>query len=144
MITNSVCIVYVFVEELTKITTHMVEMNYSYQLSTCLNFGAGGIVSSPLNTSISSSAFTNLPPPPQIQPLPPPPLTIKTSVPTFRGEIQGTVANTSKAAVKTEKGYFRIPITEEILKSVVLKPPSQRTASKKFSTKKLQQTSFLF
>jgi len=100
-----------------------------------LNFGAGDVVSSPLNTSISSSAFTNLPPPPQIQPLPPPPLTIKTSVPTFRGEVQGTMVFTSNAAMKTDNGYFRIPITEEILKSVVLKPPGQRTAGKKFSTK---------
>jgi len=46
-------------------------------------------------------------------------------------EVKETVhANTSKAAVKTETGYFRILIIEEIFKSVVLKPPG-----KNFSTK---------
>ncbi|XP_050054409.1 formin-B-like isoform X1 [Aphis gossypii] len=157
-------------KEVTKNTTHLIEMNYAYQRlsSTRMNFGTGGIVSSPLNKSTSSSASTNLlspplptppppppsnssppppppppstssptppPPPPSTSspppPPPPPPLMKKTNIPTSNREVQ----DTSKAAVKTEKIYCRIPITEEVLRSVVLKPPGQRTAGKQFSTK---------
>ncbi|CAH1711580.1 unnamed protein product [Aphis gossypii] len=134
-------------KEVTKNTTHIIEMNYSYQtlMFTSMNFGAGRDVSSPLNTSTSSSASLNLPPPPTSPPPPPTPpppppppslpLTTKTGIETSRKVVHETTANTSKAAMKTEKGYFRIPITEEILKSVVLKPPGQWTAGKKCSAK---------
>jgi hypothetical protein len=46
---------------------------------------------------------------------------------------QSEVAVASKAAApsKTEPVYTRIPITEDILKSVVLKPPDQRRVRRK-------------
>ncbi|XP_025201077.1 cytokinesis protein sepA-like [Melanaphis sacchari] len=80
----------------------------------------------------------NLPPPPPPTPIsavfgpppPPPPPPVKSSLPLTCTENKETTAKPDK----TTPIYYRIPITEEILKSVVLKPPGQRKFRKKFST----------
>jgi len=121
----------------TKNTTHIIEMKYAYQ-----RLSSTDLLHPPLPTQPpppppppSTSSRTPPPPPPSTSspppPPPPPPLMKNTNTPTSKTEVQ----DTSKAAVKTEKIYFRIPITEEVLRSVVLKPPGQQTAGKQISTK---------
>jgi len=76
----------------------------------------------PPPTSITKDfRLTPSPPPP-----PPPPLPMMTTgMQPFRSEAQETSKGSSlegKPVKKVPKTYERIPITEEILKSVVLKP----------------------
>lgn len=75
------------------------------------------------------SGFGPSPPPPP----PPPPMMQTTGTPALLGGLKEKTgsAKMDGGDKKAEKTYYRIQITEDLLKSVVLKPPGQRMARKR-------------
>ncbi|XP_060836416.1 formin-like protein 2 [Rhopalosiphum padi] len=122
--------------EVTNNTTHIIAMNYSF---TRQNLGTGAAVlmtsapSCPLpptppitqvSTAYAPPPRSRPPPPPPPPPPPSPPPMTQVSTPYVRPPPTASPP-ASKAKVNTVQQY-RIPITTEILKSVILKPPGER------------------
>jgi len=76
--------------------------------------------------SLTSAAVGSPPPPPP----PPPPMSMTTGTPALRTQLEEKTGSSSANAAgngkKTPKTYSRIPITEELLRSIVLKPAVRR------------------
>ncbi|XP_022162920.1 uncharacterized protein LOC111028540 [Myzus persicae] len=155
--------------DVMKNTSHIIGMNYSHrslEWTRPQSFGSAGIMFSPDNrcygepaafaaaksyndmllTAKPGPSGAVLPPSPQappstsvfcqpLSPAPPAPLSQNTP------KKSDSVKSSSSPTAKVEKVYGRIPITTEILKSVVLKPPGERKRVSKPSTAKVEKVS---
>jgi len=111
--------------EVTKMSvksrTSELSMLQSHSAAVHSDFNHSPAFASPPNIPKSTPQPSPSPPPP---PPPPPMLKIIPSSSDARSAPQKT--QSSSPASNAEKTYYRIPITTDILKSVVLKPPGER------------------